>query len=130
MERIMGFAGKRFLFFPSSPHSILNLLSPQLSRNNSIGNACYAGLILLVCLNRRRFQLLFRKLEFFFFFFFFLFFFLPFAHKKMKKISASETSRAVVGEGCFFFFFFCPPPISFSLHLNIPLARHAISSSY
>ena len=27
MERIMAFAGKRFLFFPPPPHSILNLLS-------------------------------------------------------------------------------------------------------
>ena len=41
-SRIVGFAGKRFLFSTPPPYFIF-LLPLQLSRYNSTGNACYAG---------------------------------------------------------------------------------------
>ena len=92
MERIIGFAGKGFLFFPPPLHSILNLLSPQLSRNNSIGNACYAGKLLLACVNRRlfNFSTFVSQARFFFFFF------LPFAHTmKWPAFSCNSVSQTI-----------------------------------
>ena len=43
-SRIVGFAGKRFLFSPPHPPSTFFLLPLSVTfANNSIGNACYAG---------------------------------------------------------------------------------------
>ena len=41
--RIVGLGRKSFLFTPSTPPSPIFWLLLQLSRNDSIGNACYAG---------------------------------------------------------------------------------------
>ena len=41
----------RFLFSPPLPLPIF-FFSPQLSRDNSIGNACYARAVSILCLNR------------------------------------------------------------------------------
>ena len=90
MERIIGFEGKSFLFFPPPLHSILNLLSPQLSRNNSIGNACYAGKLLLACVKRRlfNFSTFVSQARFFFF--------LPFAHTmKWPAFSCNSVSQTI-----------------------------------
>ena len=43
-SRIVGFAGKRFLFSPSPPRSTFFFFAPALTfGNHSIGNACYTG---------------------------------------------------------------------------------------